>query len=114
MLQGNAVLANNAQLHQPQTLPAILLAHFASQNRSLLAANCLIEAVVDLYRQGVSLDSIQFAMSMACLESGSTLLSEQELDLLTARCGIIMLALQDVGCELYSGVSITITVQRVM
>lgn len=99
--------ATSVRSEQLQTLPAILLAHFASQNRSLLAANCLIEAVVDLYRQGITLDSIQFAMSMSCLESGSTLLSEQELDLVTARCGIIMLALQDVGCRLYPGVRLS-------
>lgn len=87
-----------------QFLPAIVLAFFASQNRSLLAADCLIETVVEMYRRGVQLDSLQFALSMATLQSGSTLLSEQELDILTARCGIIMLTLHEVGCAVYSKV----------
>lgn len=82
----------------------MLLAYFASQNRSLLAADCLIETVVEMYRRGVQLDSLQFTLSMATLQSGSTLLSEQELDILTARCGIIMLTLQEIGCAWYSQV----------
>ena len=87
-----------------QFLPAILLAYFASQNRSLLAAECLIETVVEMYRRGIQLDSLQFAVSMATLQSGSTLLSEQELDMLTARCGIVMLTLLEIGCPTYAQV----------
>lgn len=90
-------------------LPAILLAFFASQNRSLLAADCLIETVVEMYRRGIQLDSLQFTLSMATLQSGSTLLSEQELDILTARCGIIMLTLHEVGCAEYSQVTRQLT-----
>ena len=91
--------------HQPnQFLPAILLAYFASQNRSLLAAECLIETVIEMYRRGTQLDSLQFTLSMATLQSGSTLLSEQELDILTARCGIIMLTLHEIGCATYKQV----------
>lgn len=91
--------------HQPtQFLPAILLAYFASQNRSLLAAECLIETIIEMYRRGAQLDSLQFTLSMATLQSGSTLLSEQELDILTARCGIIMLTLHEVGCATYAQV----------
>ncbi|KAL3156210.1 hypothetical protein ABBQ32_012491 [Trebouxia sp. C0010 RCD-2024] len=85
-----------------QFLPAILLAYFASQNRSLLAAECLIETVIEMYRRGTQLDSLQFTLSMETLQSGSTLLSEQELDILTARCGIIMLTLHEIGCETYA------------
>lgn len=87
-----------------QFLPAILLAYFASQNRSLLAAECLIETVIEMYRRGTQLDSLQFTLSMATLQSGSTLLSEQELDILTARCGIIMLTLHEIGCATYAQV----------
>lgn len=90
-----------------QFLPAILLAYFASQNRSLLAAECLIETVIEMYRRGTQLDSLQFTLSMATLQSGSTLLSEQELDVLTARCGIIMLTLHEIGCATYEGVTTT-------
>ena len=89
-----------------QFLAAIVLAYFASQNRSLLAADCLIETVVEMYRRGIQLDSLQFTLSMATLQSGSTLLSEQGLDILTARCGIIMLTLQEIGCSLYSQVTL--------
>lgn len=89
-----------------QFLAAIVLAYFASQNRSLLAADCLIETVVEIYRRGIQLDSLQFTLSMATLQSGSTLLSEQGLDILTARCGIIMLTLQEIGCSLYSQVTL--------
>lgn len=90
-----------------QFLPAILLAYFASQNRSLLAAECLIETVIEMYRRGTQLDSLQFTLSMATLQSGSTLLSEQELDILTARCGIIMLTLHEIGCATYERVTTT-------
>ena len=113
-----AVLKGEASAHQDldssdgedqpnQFLPAILLAYFASQNRSLLAAECLIETVIEMYRRGTRLDSLQFTLSMATLQSGSTLLSEQELDVLTARCGIIMLTLHEIGCATYEQVNTT-------
>ena len=86
-------------------MAAILLAFFASQNRSLLAANCLIETIIEMYRRGAQLDTVQFQLSLVTLQSGSTLLSQQELDILTARCGIIMLTLHEVGCSLYSEVT---------
>lgn len=60
-----------------------------------------------MYRRGTQLDSLQFALSMATLQSGSTLLSEQELDILTARCGIIMLTLHEIGCATYEQVNTT-------
>ena len=110
-----ALTADNVQAAGTSNVPdagdnkvfmaAILLAFFASQNRSLLAANCLIETIVEMYRRGAQLDTIQFHLSLVTLQSGSTLLSQQELDILTARCGIIMLTLHEVGCFLYSEAS---------
>ena len=99
--------SSNDEIQHNQFLPAILLAYFASQNRSLLAAECLIETVIEMYRRGTQLDSLQFTLSMATLQSGSTLLSEQELDILTARCGIIMLTLHEIGCATYEQVNTT-------
>lgn len=58
-----------------------------------------------MYRRGAQLDSLQFTLSMATLQSGSTLLSEQELDILTAKCGIIMLTLHEIGCATYAQVT---------
>lgn len=37
---------------------ALLLAWFASQNRSLFAARCLVEVVVEMYREGVTVDDV--------------------------------------------------------
>ena len=37
---------------------ALLLAWFASQNRSLFAARCLVEVVLEMYREGVSVDDV--------------------------------------------------------
>ena len=98
----DAEVSSDAQTSQ--FLPAILLAYFASQNRSLLAAECLIETVIEMYRRGLQLDRLQFDLSMTTLQSGSSLLSEQELDILTARCGIIMLTLHEIGCATYAEV----------
>ena len=42
---------------EPST--ALLLAFFASTNRSLFAAQCIVEAVVALYREGRSFGEIQ-------------------------------------------------------
>lgn len=37
---------------------ALLLAWFASQNRSLFAARCLVEVVIEMYREGVTVDDV--------------------------------------------------------
>ncbi len=37
---------------------SLLLAWFASQNRSLFAARCLVEVVIEMYRDGVTVDDV--------------------------------------------------------
>lgn len=37
---------------------SLLLAWFASQNRSLFAARCLVEVVIGMYREGVTVDDV--------------------------------------------------------
>lgn len=37
---------------------SLLLAWFASQNRSLFAARCLVEVVIEMYQEGVTVDDV--------------------------------------------------------
>ena len=53
---------------------ALLLAWFASQNRSLCAARCLVEVVIEMYREGVTVDDVAVrlwaARRLACVAHG--------------------------------------------
>ena len=44
---------------------ALVLAYYASQNRSLTAARCLLETVFELYRQGFTANDVEVALSFA-------------------------------------------------
>ena len=81
----------------PAALEALLGAWFASQNRSLFAAKCFIETVLELHRGGTSLGSVQLGVSTASLESRQTLLTPLEQDILLLWVAIVMLTLEEVG-----------------
>ena len=78
-------------------MEALLGAWFASQNRSLFAAKCFIETVLELHRGAISLASVQLGVSTACLESRQTLLTPLEQDILLLWVAIVMLTLEEVG-----------------
>lgn len=46
------------ELQERRFLRALLLAFFASQNRSLMAAKCFVEVVLAMYREGVTVDEV--------------------------------------------------------
>ncbi|PSC70908.1 hypothetical protein C2E20_5721 [Micractinium conductrix] len=79
---------------------ALLLAYFASQNRSLFAAKCMAEVVIQMYREGVTVDDVKVALSLAGLQHGGQLLSPVDEDVLVSWVAVIMMALQMVGVPL--------------
>ena len=103
---------------------ALLLSYYAcsSRSRSLLASRCLIETLIEAYRQGLTVEDIQLALSLATITAHSAgidqvvheggggagsagrhplSLDPLELDLLQAWAAIVMLTLQEVELELY-------------
>ncbi|KAL4423032.1 hypothetical protein ABPG77_002066 [Micractinium sp. CCAP 211/92] len=79
---------------------ALLLAFFASQNRSLFAAKCFVEVVIEMYQQGASVDDVKVALSLAGLQHGGKLLSPLDEDILLSWVAVVMMALQMVGVPL--------------
>lgn len=49
----------------PGFVRALVLAYYASLNRSLTAARCLLEVVFELYRQGFTANDVELALSVA-------------------------------------------------
>ncbi|EFJ44191.1 hypothetical protein VOLCADRAFT_106518 [Volvox carteri f. nagariensis] len=58
------------RVEEPST--ALLLAWFACGNRSLFAAQCLVEVLVELYRGGRTFGELQLALKMATLGRSSS------------------------------------------
>ncbi|KAG2490115.1 hypothetical protein HYH03_011421 [Edaphochlamys debaryana] len=58
-----SVAAAESRIEEPST--ALLLAYFAAANRSLFAAQCLVEALVELYREGRSFEELQLMLRLA-------------------------------------------------
>ncbi|KAL4428301.1 hypothetical protein ABPG75_002390 [Micractinium tetrahymenae] len=79
---------------------ALLLAFFASQNRSLFAAKCFVEVVIEIYQQGATVDDVKVALSLAGLQHGGQLLSPMDEDILLSWVAVVMMALQMVGVPL--------------
>lgn len=79
---------------------ALLLTFFASQNRSLFAAKCMVEVVIEMYRQGVSVDDVKVALSLAGLQHHGKLLNPIDEDILLNWVAVIMIALDMVGVPL--------------
>jgi hypothetical protein len=44
---------------------ALLLSFYAAQNRSLFAAKCLVETVIEMYREGLTLDDVKLMVALA-------------------------------------------------
>ncbi|GLC45992.1 hypothetical protein PLESTM_001812100 [Pleodorina starrii] len=55
--------ADTPRVEEPST--ALLLAWFACGNRSLFAAQCLVEVLVELYREGRTFGELQLSLKMA-------------------------------------------------
>ena len=59
---------NETQGLDPRFLRALVLAYCASQNRSLTAARCVLETVLELYRLGYTAHDVEVALSIAGTE----------------------------------------------
>ncbi|GIL91238.1 hypothetical protein Vretimale_18838 [Volvox reticuliferus] len=60
---GGGGASDAPRVEEPST--ALLLAWFACGNRSLFAAQCLVEVVVELYREGRTFGELQLSLKMA-------------------------------------------------
>ena len=49
---------------------ALVLAYFASMNRSVFAAQCLVECCIQLLLQGRTFDDIQVSEGSSCCRGG--------------------------------------------
>jgi hypothetical protein len=76
---------------------ALLLAYYASQNKSLFAAQCFVETVLDSYTRGENVDELQTAVQLKNMQQNSELLNPQDQDLLLSWIIMIMLTAKDVG-----------------
>ncbi|PNW78658.1 hypothetical protein CHLRE_09g388050v5 [Chlamydomonas reinhardtii] len=119
---GSQAVNEEPRVEEPST--AMLLAWFACGNRSLFAAQCLVEVLVELYREGRSFQELQlsikaatqgggWAVRPAADPSGSDtaaddgtngeavvlppLLQTQEEDVLVSWVALVFLTLEDLG-----------------
>jgi hypothetical protein len=76
---------------------ALLLAYYAAQNKSLFAAQCFVETVLDSYTRGENVDEVQTAVQLKNMQQNSELLNPQDQDLLLSWIIMVMLTAKDVG-----------------
>jgi hypothetical protein len=79
---------------------ALLVAYCACQNRSLFAAQCFVEAVLDAFTCGVSVDALATSLQLKAMAQGGgsgALLQPQDQDLLLSWIILVMLTAQEVG-----------------
>lgn len=86
---------------------ALLLAYFANRHGSLFAAQSLVEALLELYRQGCTVEELQSTLLLAALQSGGQLLQPIEQEVLVSWATMVLLTLQLVGVPLYRQVCTT-------
>ncbi|MEW5298543.1 MAG: hypothetical protein WDW36_001655 [Sanguina aurantia] len=82
---------------EPST--ALILAWLASKSRSLFAAQCLVDTVLQLYLSGNSLSDIQLTLRMGNCTSTPPPLSTEEEDVLVTYLSIIVLTLEELGVQ---------------
>ncbi|KAG2431579.1 hypothetical protein HXX76_009593 [Chlamydomonas incerta] len=118
---GSRAATDEARVEEPST--AMLLAWFACGNRSLFAAQCLVEVLVELYREGRSFEELQLSIKAATQGGGwavrpaptsgsdtaaddgtngeavvlPPLLQLQEEDVLVSWVALVFLTLEDLG-----------------
>eukprot|EP00887_Chlorella_sp_A99_P005042 scaffold4.g5042.t1 len=89
---------------------ALTLAYMAAQNRSLLATQCLVETVVEMYRQGVTPDDLRVLVTLTSLMVPGRLMNELQArrgaahrteDILVTWATVVMKTLATVGVPLY-------------
>lgn len=67
--KGQGSIAAEDEDEEESLLNALLLAFYASQNRSLFAATCFIETVLALYQRGYKVDDLKISVTLATLSS---------------------------------------------
>lgn len=75
---------------------ALLLAYYASQNKSLFAAQCFVETVLDSYTRGENVDGLQTALQLRNMQQNGDLLNPQDQDLLLSWIIMVMLTAKEV------------------
>lgn len=79
---------------------AVLLSYYAAQNKSLFAAQCFVETVLDAYTRGESVDALQTALQLRNVQQNSELLDPTEQDILLSWIIMVMLTAKEVGVAL--------------
>eukprot|EP00879_Flechtneria_rotunda_P013349 GHRR01013939.1.p1 GENE.GHRR01013939.1~~GHRR01013939.1.p1 ORF type:complete len:493 (+),score=193.26 GHRR01013939.1:64-1542(+) len=79
---------------------ALLLAYYAAQNKSLFAAQCFVETVLDAYTSGATVDEVQAALQLKNVQHSSRLLNPQDQDILLSWVILVMLAAKEVGVQI--------------
>lgn len=82
---------------------ALLLSYYAAQNKSLFAAQCFVETVLDCYTRGENVDSLQTALQLRNMQQNGELLDFNEQDILLSWVIMVMLTAMEVGVALSSG-----------
>lgn len=74
-----------------------MLSYFAAQNKSLFAAQCFVEHVLDCYTRGHSIDELQTALQLKNVQQNGELLDPSEQDILLSWIIMVMLTAKEVG-----------------
>ncbi|CAD7699837.1 unnamed protein product [Ostreobium quekettii] len=80
-----------------QLSSALVLAFFACQTKSLPAAQCLVETVVEAFLEGFTAEDMQVSVALTCLEASKPILTDLEQDILVSWVALVMLTLAQLG-----------------
>lgn len=94
--------AGHAETAATDLEDAVLLSYFAAQNKSLFAAQCFVESVLDAYTRGEDADGLQTALQLKNMQQNGELLDDSEQDILFSWIIMVMLAAKEVGVAIIS------------
>ncbi|KAK9815214.1 hypothetical protein WJX72_000077, partial [[Myrmecia] bisecta] len=89
------------EAREQEVVRALLLGYYASRNRSLFAAKCLVETLIDTFQEGMSIKRIELALTFAALQSGGTLMAPLEQEVVLSWAALVFLTLREVDVPLY-------------
>ncbi|GMH38596.1 hypothetical protein BSKO_06480 [Bryopsis sp. KO-2023] len=78
---------------------ALVITSTACQSQSLFAATCLVEIVIEIYRQGFTSKELEVSLAVRGFELGSNILSEHGRAVLVSWASLIMLTLWRSGVK---------------
>lgn len=91
---------NTDSIQEQKFAQAVLLCFLACQNRSLFAAKCLVETLVEVYRHGYTIDDIKLSVTLMTLTTADPFKPIMQ-DIFLAWCAIVFMTLRTVGVPLH-------------